>query len=358
MKKKLFGLGVLTAALTLATGVTAFAGEWQQDTNGWYYVRDDGQWQWCGWFTDPEDNSVYYLDPDGYMMSGTTVEGYKLGDDGRRIEKTEEDYQREKERKQRIASKSTPAKEQAAAELAAEAAKTGVTTISNTRLAFQAEMKTFMDKHYIDALKDLYEISSESTTSTVVEDNLEVTYKYNSAAGNVCEASLWKMSNKKNLNYKPEALVMGYNRHALSAEEDIAVFDELFRDMSIAALGETEGQAIIDLYNNEFAAGTVSFDRSGTTDAGNSYSLTYRNGKITISVICADEYAEATSSASTEETAEAAPVEETVTSSVIVAGQGQAAAVEEAAEEAAPEENETASEDTATEETASEETAE
>lgn len=332
MKKKFLGLGILTAALTLATGMTAFAGQWQQDTNGWYYLRDDGQWQWCGWFTDPADNSVYYLDPDGYMMSATVVEGYKLGDDGRRIEKTEEDYQREKERKQRIASKSTPAKEQAAAELAAEAAKTGVTSVSNTRLAFQSEMKTFMDKHYIDALKDLHDISSENTTSTVVEDNIEVTYKYNSAAGNVCEASLWKMSNKKNASYKPEALVMSYNRSALSAEGDIAVFDELFNDMSIAALGQTEGQVVYDLYNTEFAAGTASFDRSGNTDAGNSYTLTYRNGKMTISVICADEYAQPTSS-NTAETSEAAPAEETVTSSVIVAGQGQAVAEEEATEE-------------------------
>lgn len=345
MKKKFLGLSVLTAALTLATGMTAFAGQWQQDTNGWYYVRDDGQWQWCGWFTDPEDNSVYYLDPDGYMMSATTVEGYKLGDDGRRIEKTEEDYQREKERKQRIASKSSPAKEQAAAELAAEAAKTGTTSLTNTRLSFQSEMKTFMDKHYIDALKALYEINSENTTSTVVEDNIEVTYKYNSAAGNVCEASLWKMSNKKNVSYKPEALVMSYNRNALSAAEDIAIFDELFHDMSIAALGETEGQVIFDLYNTEFAAGTASLDRSGSTDAGNSYTMTYRNGKMSISVICADEYAQPTSSETAAESSEtAALAEETVTSSVIVAGQGQTAAeeetvAEETAEEAAAEEN-------------------
>lgn len=351
MKKKFLGLSVLTTALTLATGMTAFAGQWQQDTNGWYYVRDDGQWQWCGWFTDPEDNAVYYLDPDGYMMSATTVEGYKLGDDGRRIEKTEEDYQRERERKQRIASKSSPAKEQAAAELAAEAAKTGTTSTTNTRLSFQSEMKTFMDKHYIDALKDLYDISSENTTSTVVEDNIEVTYQYNSAAGNVCEASLWKMSNKKNASYKPEALVMSYNRNALSAEEDIAIFDELFKDMNIAALGETEGQVIYDLYNTEFAAGTASFDRSGNTDAGNSYTLTYRNGKMTISIICADEYAEPTSSSTAAESTEAASAEETVTSSVIVAGQGQTVAEEETTEEAAVEE-------TAAEEAGSEEAAE
>lgn len=353
MKKKFLGLSVLTAALTLATGITAFAGSWQQDTNGWYYLRDDGDWQWCGWFTDPEDNSIYYLDPDGYMMSGTVVEGYKLGDDGRRIEKTEEDYQREKERKQRIASKATPAKEQAAAELAAEAAKTGTVATTNTRLAFQSEMKTFMDKHYIDALKALYENESESTTSTVVEDNLEVTYKYNSAAGNVCEASLWKMSSKKNPSYKPEALIMSYNRNALSDAGDITVFDELFSDMCIAALGETEGQVIVDLYNTEMAAGTASLDRSGNTDAGNHYSLTFRNGKISISIVCADEYEQPTSSEAAAE--EAAPVEETVTSSVIVAGQGQTTTpAEETVEETAEENAEEAGEAETTEAEAAE----
>lgn len=330
MKKKLLGLSTLTAALTLATGITAFAGSWQQDTNGWYYLHDDGSWQGCGWFTDPEDNSVYYLDPDGYMMSGTKVEGYKLGDDGRRIEKTEEDIQKEKERKQRIASKASPAKEQAAADLAADAAKAGITSVTTNRLSYQAEMKAFMDKYYINAKKALTENESENTASSVTQNNLEITYKYNTSAGAIAEASLWQMSNKKNAAYKSEAFIMSYNRNLLVDAEDINVFDTLFHDLTIAALGEAQGQAVIDRYNADIAAGTTSFDHAANTDSGNSYTMKYRNGQVTISVICADEFGTPANTGTTEETEAAAQTEETTSTSVIVVGQGETTAEENA----------------------------
>ena len=42
MKKETLRLSVLAAALTLSTGITAFAGQWQQDGKGWYYVQDNG----------------------------------------------------------------------------------------------------------------------------------------------------------------------------------------------------------------------------------------------------------------------------------------------------------------------------
>lgn len=365
MKKKLLGLGVLTAALTLATGMTVFAGSWQQDSNGWYYLRDDGYWQGCGWFTDPSDNSIYYLDPDGYMMCGTSVEGYKLGDDGRRIEKTEEDIQREKERKERIAKKASPAKEQAAAELAATAAKSATAAVSTTRLSYQSEMKTFMDKYYIETLKAMNTLGSKSVVRGVVEDNLETTYRFQAEYGPVAEAMLWKMSHEGNASYKPEALIMSYDRNHLSEAAEIEVFETLHKNMLIAALGETEGQAALDYYNTEVAAGTTSFDRTGNTDVGNSYTMKYRNGKATVSVICSEYVApvegEETAEAAVEETA--APVEEVVTSRVLVAGQAQTveeeteAAVEETAEEAVAEEaavEEAVAEEAATEEVAAE----
>ncbi|MGN0159646.1 MAG: hypothetical protein ACI39W_11045 [Brotaphodocola sp.] len=350
MKKKLFGLGVLTAALTLATGITAFAGSWQQDGNGWYYLRDDGYWQGCGWFTDPEDNSIYYLDPDGYMMSATTVEGYKLGDDGRRIEKTEEDIRREQERKERIAKKASPAKEQAAAELAGDAAKNAAAAVSTTRLAYQSEMKTFMDKYYIEALKTMTELDSKSVVRNVLQDNLETTYKFQAEFGPVAEASLWKMSNPSNASYKPEALIMSYDRNHLTEAAEIETFDTLNKNMIIAALGETEGQAVLDAYNAEIAAGTSSFDREGTTDVGNSYTLKYRNGKVTISVICSEYVAPAEGE---EEAAEASSdaatvTEEASTSKVLVAGQAQT--VETEAETTVEETSDEAEETEASEE--------
>lgn len=371
MRKNLVRVGVLAAAMTMATGITAFAAGWKQDTNGWYYEYDDGSWQGCGWFTDPEDNAIYYLDPDGYMMSETTVEGYKLGADGRRIEKTEEDIQREKERKQRIASRPSPAKEQAAAELAADAAKKGTASTSTTRLSYQSEMKVFMDKHFIDAQKSLYTIESTSTKANTVEDNLETSYYFNASGGPVMQASLWKMSNEKNSHYKPESLYYAYNRNLIGEAADIEIFDALFQNMNIAALGETEGQAVTDYYYAEIAAGNTSFDRTGNTDTGNSYTLSYRSGKVTISVICSeiDPNAAAEQAAAEEQTAEAAeqaPVEEAATANVIVAGQGntveetvaEEAAVEETAEETAAETTEEASEEavdvTAVEEAAAE----
>ena len=53
MRKNLVRVGVLAAAMTMATGITAFAAGWKQDTNGWYYEYDDGSWQGCGWAVVP-----------------------------------------------------------------------------------------------------------------------------------------------------------------------------------------------------------------------------------------------------------------------------------------------------------------
>lgn len=364
MKKKLVGFSVLAAALTMATGMTSFAAGWKQDTNGWYYEYDNGNWANCGWFTDPEDNAMYYLDPDGYMMSGTTVEGYKLGDDGRRIEKTEEDLKKEAERKQRIASRPSPAKEQAAADLAADAAKKAVASTSTTRLSYQSEMKVFMDKYFIEAQKALAAAESKTTKASTTEDNLETSYYFNTSGGPVVQATLWKMSNKANSHYREDSFDFTYNRNLLAEASDIETFDNLFQNMCIAALGETEGKAVNDAYYAEVAAGSTQFDRTGNTDTGNSYTVTYRSGKFNVKVVCSEvdpNAAEAQAAETTEDTAEA--VEEAVTSSVIVAGQ---VAAEEAVEETAAAEteaaeaetDETAAEETAAEETITEDTAE
>lgn len=333
MKKKLIGISVLAAALTLSTGITAFAG-WKQDTNGWYYENADGSWVGCGWFTDPEDGGIYYIDPDGYMMSATTIEGFKLGDDGRRIEKTAEDIAKETERKQRIASRPSPAKEQAAADLAANAAKQGTAAVSTTRLAYQSEMKVFMDNLFIDTQKKLSAAHSTATRSSTTEDNLETTYRFSAAAGPVVEASLWKMSNSKNINYKPAALDLEYNRNYVTEAADIEKFDSLFQRMCVAALGETEGKAVSDTYYAEIAAGSTSFERSGSTDAGNYYTMKYNSGKVFIEVTCSEITPEDPNAAENTD-ADTVPAEtlapaEPVASSVITAGQDNAAAEETA----------------------------
>ena len=114
MKKRVIGITALAAVMTVATGMSAFAAGWKQDTHGWYYEYDNGAWAPFGWFTDPETKNMYYIDPDGYMMSGTRVDGFWLDDSGVRHEKTEAEIEAENRRKERAASKPNPAKEQVA----------------------------------------------------------------------------------------------------------------------------------------------------------------------------------------------------------------------------------------------------
>ena len=42
MKKKWIRITVLSLILSSMTAVSAFAGKWAGDDNGWRYVRDDG----------------------------------------------------------------------------------------------------------------------------------------------------------------------------------------------------------------------------------------------------------------------------------------------------------------------------
>lgn len=316
MKKKLLSITVITAALAISASMTAFAG-WVQDTNGWAYQNDDGSWRGAGWFTDPTDGGIYYLDPDGYMMTDTHVEGFRLGADGRRIEKTEEEIQKEAERKQREASRPSPSKELAAADLAAQAAKNSNVAVSTTRISYQAEMKKMMDTIFIDARKTLDNSINGSTT----EDNLETTYRYSLNGRNSIVCSLWKVSNQKSYNYVANVLDLSYDRNAVSDEANVQVLDNTFRRLMVASLGETTGNSLLDNVFAENAAGNGVFDWSGNTDTGNYYELKCNNGVISIKVTCSEKTAEeiaaekaaaeaaATGTTETAETAETAETE-------------------------------------------------
>lgn len=83
--------------------------------------------------------------------------------------------------------------------------------------------------------------------------------------------------------------------------------------------------------------GVTDLTREGNTDSGNSYSLTYKNNKVQISVTCSevvpvDENAEA-ETAATEEAASEVQTETTTTTKTITAGANQAEAAEESAAE-------------------------
>ena len=100
MKKKWIRITVLSLILSSMTAVSAFAGKWAGDDNGWRYVRDDGSYQGDGWLEDKGE--LYYIS-NGYMKKGwikdngkdyfmgvtgamlrdaITPDGFKVGSDG------------------------------------------------------------------------------------------------------------------------------------------------------------------------------------------------------------------------------------------------------------------------------------
>lgn len=86
MKKRLFALA-LTGCITLASALPAFAGEWKQDSIGWWYQNDDGTypvdtWQWIDGNGDGTLEN-YYFDADGYCLIDTvTPDGLTVNETG------------------------------------------------------------------------------------------------------------------------------------------------------------------------------------------------------------------------------------------------------------------------------------
>ncbi len=323
MRKKLLGITVFAAALTLSTGITAFAGTWKEDALGKYYENDDGSRPvYAGWFTDPADGVVYGMDPDGYLMINSDMGSYRTDDQGRRVEPTEADLQRAAERKAELATRPSPAKKHAAAEVAADAAKSAAAASSTTRSSYQAEMKVFMEKLFTEA-------KTKRTDTTVQvdgsEDNTEVTYGFKNPDGyRFISSTIWKSAKATAVNYKDYAFEMSY--HFDSAAKDMSLYDNVYNQLAIAALGETEGPAVLDYVQTERNNGSSSFDRTGSTDTGNTYKLTYRNGLVNINVTCSEVVPQSEDTADTEAAeapeADSAAADTTVsTTSVIVAGQ-------------------------------------
>ena len=81
MRKIIFA----TVLLSLALPISAFAGEWKQDGNGWWYQRDDGTYpknQWEEIEYDGQKN-WYCFNADGYMYSNAiTPDGYIVASSG------------------------------------------------------------------------------------------------------------------------------------------------------------------------------------------------------------------------------------------------------------------------------------
>lgn len=79
--KKYLTTALIASALTLTMAMTSFAGQWQENTVGWWYQNDDGSyptnnWQWI-------DGRSYYFDSQGYcLMDTVTPDGYTVDASG------------------------------------------------------------------------------------------------------------------------------------------------------------------------------------------------------------------------------------------------------------------------------------
>ncbi|WP_101876737.1 hypothetical protein [Lachnoclostridium edouardi] len=90
--KKRTKISLLTAAMTIAMSMTAFAnvGTWHQDEKGWQWLE---MWSelsvypvhgW-NWIDDDSDGTAksYYFDQDGYLLTNTTTsDGYTVNENG------------------------------------------------------------------------------------------------------------------------------------------------------------------------------------------------------------------------------------------------------------------------------------
>jgi hypothetical protein len=338
----------LTAALTFAGGMTAFAGSWVQDEIGWKYIRDDGTYPSWTWFTDPDTKLEYYLDPDGYMMAETRVDGFWLDASGVKHEKTEAELAKEAAEAAEVAARPRPGKTaQSATTMVKEAKKTGVAA-STLRVIYNQEMVALYDNIFLEAKKKLLESEYQDYYGNVSKDNLQTTYYYDlKGQGRILTATIWKNSTESSANYTPYAAELSYNRNQIPGRADAAYLNTAFQSLLKAGLGETEGAAVYARVMEEQPGSDASFKLEGTTDTGNTYELTYRGSVANVKITCSEvtetevteeetaaadtqsEFAEGTESEATTETDAAAETDATAeteaaaeasTSSVVVAG--------------------------------------
>lgn len=335
MKKKIAGLLSVTAALTVMSGMTAFAGTWVQDTKGWMYQWEDGNIQGMGWFTDPENNQEYYIDPDGYMMAGTHVEGYWLDDSGVKHDKSEAQIEAEQRRAERLASRPSPGKDaKAAADAGVAAVSTGIAS-GTLRTVYSNEMLSLYDSIFLEAKKGILKSEYKDYVGSISKDNIQTTYYYDvENMGRVLEGTIWKSSKVGSANYTPYAVEIKYNRSVVPSREDSQYFETAFKSLMTAALGPVEGQNVYERVSADAPDSDVTYTLSGTTDTGNSYELSYRYSTADIKIICSEIVPEEESADNAEaETAdtqsEFAESDQPATTSVITAGASQQSQPEE-----------------------------
>ncbi len=81
MKRKMITTITLAAVLALASSFSSFAGQWKQDTTGWFYQNTNGSYLSGGWYW--VDGKSYYFNEQGYcLVSTTTPDGYTVDENG------------------------------------------------------------------------------------------------------------------------------------------------------------------------------------------------------------------------------------------------------------------------------------
>lgn len=319
MRKKALGIAAVTAAMTLSTGMTAFAAGWVTETTPYgdqqKYVYDNGNWPSGNWFTDPETQLVYFLDPDGYRMKETTVDGYWLDADGVRQEKTEEQIEREARESAKKAAKPNPGKKVASDKVAGIEAKEKKAAVSTNRSAFISELKSIINNITKALSNDRTDKDSVQILTT--ENNLEVSRYFRTTSGvDFYHFSMW--ASKKDKAQTVDFMYM----YDAAPEADRELYNTAYEQTVVSVLGETEGKKLTDYVQSQREQGVTRLDSTGTTDTGNSYNMKYRNNRIDISVTCSEMAAadESEAEAETTETAEAAAQTEAVASVTVTAG--------------------------------------
>ena len=82
-------IGLLATAISLAclTSMSAYAGAWAKNTQGWWYDNGNSTWPASTWqWIDGNNDGVaecYYFNPSGYCLTNTTTpDGYMVNADG------------------------------------------------------------------------------------------------------------------------------------------------------------------------------------------------------------------------------------------------------------------------------------
>lgn len=86
MRKQIVIMAV-TGVMTLGVAFSAFAGQWQVNTNGWWYDNGNGSYPANGWnWIDGNGDGIaecYYFDQYGYcLINTTTPDGYSVDGNG------------------------------------------------------------------------------------------------------------------------------------------------------------------------------------------------------------------------------------------------------------------------------------